>query len=496
VSDARPTVFIETYGCQMNQLDSELVGGALELAGYALCDDELAADVVLVNTCSVRQHSEHKVWSRLGRLALRKRAERPDLIIGVLGCMAEREAAPIQLRFPDVDLICGATRLHLLPLLLDNVRRNRGVQVEVGHHAARFGRAATPSDDLETLDASRSLARVPGSRQAYLRITRGCDKLCAFCVVPFTRGPEVHRAPDAIVSEARRLVQAGVREITLLGQTVNHYRHREGGVTTGFAELLWKVHQATPDLPRLRFVTSYPRDFDDETLAVMAEAPRICRYLHLPAQSGSNRMLAAMSRGYTVEEYLDLIARARARLPDVSFAGDLIAGFPGETEADHRASIALLESVRYKNCFVFQYSPRPGTVAARRFADDVPAEVKHQRNLELLEVGARIRLEHNRARIGTELEVLVEGQSRLRQHAAAGRIALDGLAGGRTRLVGRTRGDEIVAFDGEPDWIGRLLVVRAVDATPLTILATATPQPHAPSPSEPASATITDQKDF
>jgi tRNA-2-methylthio-N6-dimethylallyladenosine synthase len=357
--------------------------------------------------------------------------------------------------------------------LLDNIRQNRGVQVAIGHHAARTRTTLPPRDDLEQLDASRSLARAACSAQAYVRITRGCNKFCSFCVVPFTRGPEVHRHPATIVDEVRRLVDAGVREVTLLGQTVNHYRHQDGGVTTSFAELLWRVHEANPALPRLRFVTSYPRDFDDDTLAVMAQAGRICRYLHLPAQSGSNRMLAAMGRGYTVEDYLELIARTRARLPDVSLAGDLITGFPGEAEEDHRASMALLTAVRYHNCFVFQYSPRPGTVAARRLADDVPAELKHRRNLELLDRQAQIRLELNRARVGADLEVLVEGKSKLRRHGTIGGMAL-GESGG-ARLVGRTRGDEIVAFDGDPTWVGRILKVRAREATSLTILATALP---------------------
>jgi tRNA-2-methylthio-N6-dimethylallyladenosine synthase len=248
--------------------------------------------------------------------------------------------------------------------------------------------------------------------------------MCAFCVVPFTRGPELHRPPDAIVREVRRLVETGVVEVTLLGQTVNHYAHG----STSFADLLWRVHEAVPELPRLRFVTSYPRDFDDATLEVMRAAPRICRYLHLPVQSGSDRMLRFMNRGHTVEAFRGLLERARDRLPDVTIASDFIVGFPGETEEDHQASLELLRWARFKSCFVFKYSPRSGTVAHRRFADDVPGEVKKQRNLDLLNLQAEVSLAHNRSRVGQVLEVLVEGHSKLRARAPSKRVQLGGEA--------------------------------------------------------------------
>jgi tRNA-2-methylthio-N6-dimethylallyladenosine synthase len=295
------------------------------------------------------------------------------------------------------------------------------------------------------------MSRARGTAQAYVRITRGCNKFCAFCVVPFTRGPESHRPPDVVVDEVRRLVDQGVVEITLLGQTVNHYSYK----STSFADLLWQVHESVPQLPRLRFVTSYPRDFDDATLDVMAAASRICRYLHLPVQSGSNRMLMAMNRGYTVEAYLDLLARARARMPDICLASDMIVGFPGETDEDHQASLDLVQQAQFKSCFVFKYSPRPGTVAWRRLADDVPESTKKQRNLDLLALQADISLAHNRSKIGQTLEVLVESQSKLRA---------------QTRLVGRTSGDEIVAFDGDASLVGKIIRVRAAEATPITLL--------------------------
>ncbi|MFC1611700.1 tRNA (N6-isopentenyl adenosine(37)-C2)-methylthiotransferase MiaB [Myxococcota bacterium] len=469
------SVYVETYGCQMNVLDSELVCCQLESAGYQIVDEADEADIVLLNTCSVRDLAEHKVWSRLGRLAVVKREEgRPDLVVGVIGCMAEREARSIRRRAPHVDLVCGASMLDRLPLLLENLRHNREFQLALAGHAQRGGETeAKGSDELEPLDSARSFSR-SASSQAYVRITRGCNKFCSFCVVPFTRGPEVHRPPDRIVEETRKLVDAGVIEVTLLGQTVNHYGHKEGGKTTSFADLLWQVHEEVPELPRLRFVTSYPRDFNDATLDVMANANRICRYLHLPAQSGSNRMLQAMNRGHTVETYLALLERARERLPDVCLAGDMIVGFPGETPADHQASLELVEAAQYKSCFVFKYSARPGTVAHRRLRDDIPEDVKKERNLEILDLQAQISLSHNRQRVGRRLEVLVEGHSKLRAHAHPDRIQIDGTppSSGMVRLVGRTRGDEIVAFDGDPSLTGTIVWVRAVDATPLTILAT------------------------
>jgi len=457
-------VFVETYGCQMNVLDSELVCGQLEAVGHEIVASADEAEVVLLNTCSVRDLAEHKVWSRLGRLGVVERAGR-DLTIGVIGCMAEREGKSIRQRAPHVDLICGASHLDRLPLLLDNVLRNKGAQVSVAGHAKRGASADADAEDaLESLDQARSFARAATSAQAYVRITRGCNKMCSFCVVPFTRGPEVHRPPENIIDEVRRLVDAGVVEVTLLGQTVNHYAH----ASTSFADLLWRVHEAVPELPRLRFVTSYPRDFDDAALDAMKAAPRICRYLHLPVQSGSDRMLQLMNRGHTVDVFRGLLERARERMPDVTIASDFIVGFPGETDADHEASVELLRWARFKSCFVFKYSSRSGTVAHRRFTDDIPNELKKQRNLELLDTQAEISLAHNRGRVGQDLEVLVEGHSKLRVHSD--RVQVSGVMAGKVRLVGRTPGDEIVAFDGDATLVGRMVTVRATDATPLTIL--------------------------
>jgi len=329
-------------------------------------------------------------------------------------------------------------------------------------------------DGVETLDLSRAFSPIDGSKQAYVRITRGCNKFCSFCVVPYVRGPEVHRVPQSIVDEVKRLVDTGAREVTLLGQTVNHYQYKEGDKSTSFADLLWLVHESVPDLPRLRFLTSYPRDFTDEALDVMAAAPRICKYLHIPAQSGSNRMLRLMNRGYTLEEYMSLLERARARMPNIRLAGDMIVGFPTETDEDHQASIAMLRAAQYKSAFIFKYSPRPGTVAIRRFEDDVPDDVKKERNLELLAVQNEISLEQHMKHVGSVLQVMVEGHSKLREAPKRDSDVHIGWQKKKTpenwqRLVGRTEGDEIVAFEGPVELVGQIVDVRAMDATSLTI---------------------------
>jgi len=488
-SPTRPAVYIETFGCQMNVLDSELVEGQLEALGYPKAERVEDAGIVLLNTCSVRELSEQKVWSQLGRLNMAKRTHHPDLVVGVLGCMAEREGAAIVSRVPAVDIVCGPSNLDRLPALVENVLRNRqgGPQLSLaGHNSRRSSTLEAAADGVETMDLSRAFYPREAGDQAYVRITRGCDKMCSFCVVPFTRGPEVHRPPNQIIEEVRGLVGAGAMEVTLIGQTVNHYLHREGGRSTSFADLLRRVHDEVPELPRLRFVTSYPRDFSDEALDVMAESPRICRYLHVPVQSGSNRLLRLMNRGYTVEEYEALLARARQRMPDIRLATDIIVGFPTETEDDHRATLGLLERGRFKGCFAFKYSPRPGTVAERRLPDDVPEADKHRRNLEVIDLHNRLNQAALQGLLGQELEVLVAGTSKFKRHGPVAAptqngelVQLRGVpssgsslpnAGVTTRLIGRTQGDEIVAFDGAPELLGTLVRVRALAATHLTVI--------------------------
>jgi tRNA-2-methylthio-N6-dimethylallyladenosine synthase len=515
-------LYLETFGCQMNVLDSELVMGQLRAQGYVPTEDRDSADVILYNTCSVREHAEQKVWSRLGELRDRKKSD-PGLVIGVIGCMAERDGADIFRRHPHIDILCGPGELDKLAGMVHNavvthdsdgpedaprVRPARQVAL-MGAGIRRSGTLAAAEDRLELLDLSRSVGPADEVAQAYVRITRGCNKFCTYCVVPYTRGPEVHRPPGNIIDEVRRLADAGRREVTLLGQTINHYAYDHGdGRTTSFADLLYQIHEATPHLPRLRFVTSYPRDFTDDALRAMRDCPRICQYLHVPAQSGSDRVLKLMNRGYTAGAYRDFISRAREMMPELCIASDFIVGFPTETDDDFAATIDLVRFGRFKNSFIFKYSPRPGTVAIDRFADDVPEDVKRRRNKELLAVQQDVCAENNRAMVGKTARVLVEGESKLvskQAYLAAptpGGVELgwerrDNFGPGssrRTQLVARTTGDQIVVFDGDISQKGELIDVRIVRSTHMTLFAepvslagvkpsTAVAAPHAAAPS-------------
>jgi tRNA-2-methylthio-N6-dimethylallyladenosine synthase len=502
----RKKLYLETFGCQMNVLDSELVLGQLRARGYESTDDRDGADVVIYNTCSVREHAEQKVWSRLGELREVKKS-RPDLVIGVIGCMAEREGKSLFGRFPHVDILCGPGELDKLPGMVHNAvvtsegsgfrvrgsgEEKRGRQVALmGATTRRSSTLAAAEDTLELLDLSRSVSASDDVSQAYVRITRGCNKFCTYCVVPYTRGAEVHRPPGNIIEEVRKLVDAGTREVTLLGQTINHYNYRHGdGRVTSFADLLYEIHEATPDLPRLRFVTSFPRDFSDEALQAMRDCKRICRYLHVPAQHGSDRILKLMNRGYTVGEYTDFIGRARGYMPDVSIASDFIVGFPTETDEEFGQTIDLVKLCRFKNSFIFKYSPRPGTTAIDRFVDDVPEEVKRRRNNDLLAVQQQICVEISREMIGQTVEVMVEGESKLvsRQAAALSKVELGwekraerqaflGDGERQTQLVGRTRGDLVVCFDGSLSLKGQILDVQITDAQGMTLFAQPVTEP-------------------
>jgi tRNA-2-methylthio-N6-dimethylallyladenosine synthase len=498
----RRKLYLETFGCQMNVLDSELVLGQLRAHGYETVDDRGAADVIIYNTCSVREHAEQKVWSRLGELRQRKKEE-PHLVIGVIGCMAERDGTNIFKKYPHVDVLCGPGELDKLPTLIHNAcattgSRNTPRQVALmGAAVRRSSTLAAAEDHLELLDLSRSVSPGDDVSQAYVRITRGCNKFCTYCVVPYTRGPEVHRPPQNVIDEVKMLVDAGSREVTLLGQTVNHYcfDHGDGRKTT-FADLLYRIHEAVPDLPRLRFVTSFPRDFTNEALAVMRDCPRICRYLHVPAQHGNDRILKLMNRGYTAQQYCDFIGRARGFMPDVSIASDFIVGFPTETDDEFEQTLQLVRDCRFKNSFIFKYSPRPGTVAIDRFEDDVPEDVKRRRNNALLAEQQKVSEALNRELIGQEFEVLVEGESKLvsRQTPRTSNVELGWEHRGarfsghelepKTQLVGRTRGDQVVCFDGSIAQKGQILNLQITDARSLTLFGRwiDAPQPVAPAP--------------
>jgi tRNA-2-methylthio-N6-dimethylallyladenosine synthase len=479
-----PSLYLETFGCQMNVLDSDLVLSQLRAHGYSQTDERDAADVVIFNTCSVREHAEQKVWSRLGELRATKKSN-PNLIIGVIGCMAEREGTGMFQRYPHIDILCGPGELDKLPAMVHNavltsgsIKNKRQVAL-MGATTRRSSTLTAAEDHLELLDLSRSVSPSDDIAQSYVRITRGCNKFCTYCVVPYTRGPEVHRPPQNIIDEVKMLADHGAREVTLLGQTVNHYAYQHpDGRTTSFAELLYQVHEAVPALPRLRFVTSFPRDFTNEAIAAMRDCERICRYLHVPAQSASDRILKLMNRGYTAQTYRDFIDRARELMPDVSIASDFIVGFPTETEEDHQATLELIKYCGFKNSFIFKYSPRPGTAAIDRFEDDVPEETKRRRNNEMLAVQQEVSMLHNSRLIGQVVEVMVEGESKLisRQKRAAQNnvelgwdrsTALAEMVA--TQLVGRTRGDQVVCFDGEASLKGQLLNVRITRAQNLTL---------------------------
>lgn len=457
-------VFIETFGCQMNELDTELVGSSLQNKGYEIVSRAEDANVVFFNTCSVRDLSEQKVLSRLG-ITRQRKLDGENLIVGVIGCMAERANTDILKRNPTIDLLAGPSKLHEIPEMLERIqsgdKTHVATQVALSNFRNRKGKVeqGDETEDLEALDALRP-ARLAGPRsgQAYIRITRGCNKFCSFCVVPRTRGPEVHRPIQGIIEEAKRLVEAGTKEITLLGQTINHYFHRdEHGKLTSFADLLFRLHEEIPELPRLRFLTSYPRDFTDEALDVMASCDRICKYLHIPAQSGSDSVLRRMNRGYDRETYMGLISRAKARMPGLSIVGDMIVGFPGETDDDFEASLSLLSEVRYKNVFIFKYSTRPGTVAARLSETELPTEVKAQRHQRMLDHQNEIGMQHHVSMIGKVFDVLVEGNAKISP-------------GSIVRLTARTTGDHIVAFDGPESLIGQIVPVKIEKASSLALV--------------------------
>lgn len=468
-SDLR--VFLETFGCQMNILDSELVEGQLKSAGHRFVENVDEANVVLLNTCSVRGLSEQKVLSRLGMLKERKE-NGEKLVVGVLGCMAERAHDELAKKRPFIDVMIGPSKIQDTLRLVETAfleTTRKPTQKSLSYFVERKGikesALATPLDDLEALDRQRPLNERAQPWQAYVRITRGCNKFCSFCVVPRTRGPEMHRPPDAIIDEVKRLVESGAKEVMLLGQTINHYFHEREGKHFSFADLLFQIHEQVPALPRLRFLTSYPRDFTDDALDVMKSCDRICKYLHIPAQSGSDKVLREMNRGYDIETYMSLIERARTRMPDISFIGDMIVGFPNETDEDFEMSLKLLREVRYKNVFVFKYSPRPNTVAIKRFEDNVPEDIKKMRNNIMLAVQQDIALSHHQAMVGKIFPVLCEGEARFsRESLVQLRKAAE-----EPYLTGRTGGDHIVHFRGTSDLIGAIVPVQIAEARPLSL---------------------------
>ena len=448
---ATKRLFIETVGCQMNVLDSELVVAALRRQGWEMAGTAAEADAVFYNTCSVRQHAEDKIYSALGRVRQQKEKQ-PGLIVGVLGCMAQKDQALIRARAPWVDLVVGPGQLHRVPRLVELVQQGGGPQLEVSLDR-KAGSRDTVAESFESYDPDRDPAMRPTPFQAFVRTQTGCDKFCAFCVVPRVRGPEQARPPAAILAEARKLVAEGCREITLIGQTVNSYRWTDGGRTTRLADLLVDL-DAIDGLDRIKFVTNYPRDMTDDLIASVRDLPKVCHYLHVPAQHGSDDVLKRMKRGYTIGEYLEMHARLQEAIPHAAVTSDFIVGFCGETDAEFGLTLDLVKSLKFKNSFIFKYSPRPGTKAFDRQPDDVPEAVKKERNRLLLDAQAEVSLAGNRRFIGSRQQVLVEGLS-TRDEKRAVDPGPDGVA----QLTGRTMCDRIVVFDAPLRLVGRLVDV-------------------------------------
>ncbi len=430
-------VYLETYGCQMNVSDSEIVAAVLRKEGYGLTRDARSADVILLNTCAIRENAEQKVRHRLGHLQARKRKVGGALRIGVLGCMAERLRHKLLEQEKLVDFGGGPAASRALPRLLRESDETGQAAINV-----QLSREETYADIAPVRMDSNGVT-------AFVSIMRGCDNMCAFCVVPFTRGRERSRPVATIVDECRQLIDDGYKEVTLLGQNVNSYR--DGAVT--FAELLLRVSSLAPDL-RIRYSTSHPKDCTDELLHVHRERANVCNYIHLPVQHGNTEVLQRMRRGYTVDEYLRLIGRARAICPDVSLSTDIITGFCGETEAEHTDTLALMEAVRYDHAYMFMYSERPGTYAARKYTDDVPQTVKKGRLSEVIQLQTSIAAENNQREIGRIHTVLSEGGSRR----------------STAQLRGRTDTNKMVVFDRQGYEKGQYISVRITACTSATLM--------------------------
>lgn len=439
LAGAGKKLYVETYGCQMNVGDSEILVSIMQNEGYRYTENIAEADVILVNTCSIRDNAEQRIWGRLNEFRRYKKARR-DLVVGVVGCMAERLREEL-LNDGVVDIVAGPDAYRDMPRLVAMaLTGSRGVNVELSQE--------------ETYGDIRPVRLDKNGVNAFISIMRGCNNFCAYCVVPYTRGRERSRDPYTIVREARELFEAGYRDVTLLGQNVNSYRWKpEEGEEVDFPDLVAMVAAVSP-LLRVRFATSHPKDLSDKLIDVMASLQNVCRAVHLPAQSGSDRMLAAMNRKYTREWYLGRLAAIRRKMPDCAISTDLIAGFCGETEEDHAQTLSLMREVEYDSAYMFKYSQRPGTQAARRMVDDIPEDVKTARLNEIIELQNGLSLESNRRDVGKCFEVLVEGTSRRSSE----------------QLCGRTSQNKMVVFDAA-DGIktGDYIVVKITDCTLATL---------------------------
>jgi tRNA-2-methylthio-N6-dimethylallyladenosine synthase len=428
---------IETYGCQMNVHDSERMAGLLEQAGYERTEDDRDADVIVINTCSVRERAEEKLFTRLGEIRQQglERGSRP--VVAVAGCVAQQEGASILARSPAVDVVIGTQNIRRLPVLVE----------QAAARGAGAG-AVVDIDPLNDVSFPLGVARRGDATKAYVTIIEGCNEFCAFCVVPYTRGHERVRPASAIVAEAQDAVDKGAREIQLLGQIVNHYQAPDDPACD-FAVLLSRLN-GIPGLERIRFASPHPRHVTPRMIAAMRDLPKVCRHLHLPVQSGSTRVLKAMRRRYTRETYLELVSDLRAAMPDLALSTDMIVGFAGETDEDFEETLSLTAAVKYHSMFSFKYSPRPNTLALKRMDDDVPEEEKTRRIVALQALQRDVQGALYREAIGREEQVLADSYSRRRDW----------------ELSGRTSGNAVVNFAGRPEWIGQLLRVRVTGANP------------------------------
>ena len=409
-------LYIETYGCQMNVADSEVVAAVMQMAGYEMCQDEAEADAIFMNTCSVRENAENKIYNRLDTLHAEQKKGR-KVILGVLGCMAERVKDDL-IENHHAQLVAGPDSYLNLPDMI--------AQAEAGNKAIDI--ALSKTETYKDIVPQRvALAKISG----FVSIMRGCDNFCHYCIVPYTRGRERSRDVDSILNEVRNLQQQGYKEVTLLGQNVNSYRFvNDEGQTVDFPQLLRLVAEAVPTM-RIRFSTPHPKDMSDATLRVIAEVPNVCRHIHLPIQSGSDKVLKLMNRKYTVEWYLSRVKAIRELVPDCGLSTDIFVGYHGETEADHEESLRIMREVGYDSAFMFKYSERPGTYASKHLPDDVPEDVKIRRLNELIMVQNENSARANHAEVGNIREVLVEGPSNR----------------SREQLCGRTEQNKMVVFD-------------------------------------------------
>ena len=435
-------LYIETYGCQMNVADSEVVASVMQMAGYEPTEELSEADAVFLNTCSVRDNAEQKIYHRLDALAAERKRKQKTLIIGVLGCMAERAQQDL-LDNHHCDLVAGPDAYLSLPDLV--------AQAELGHKAMNI--------ELSTTETYRDVVpqRIGLGHKigGFVSIMRGCNNFCHYCIVPYTRGRERSRDLESILTEVRDLRDKGYKEVTLLGQNVNSYRLENLGSleSLDFPALLRKVAEEAPTM-RIRFTTSHPKDMSDETLRVIAEMPNVCKHIHLPVQSGSDRILKLMNRKYTREWYLDRVAAIRRIIPDCGLSTDIFVGYHSETEEDHQLSLSLMREVGYDSAFMFKYSERPGTYASKHLPDDVPEEEKIRRLNELIQLQTEMSAIQNKKDEGKEFDVLVEGFSKR----------------SREQLCGRTEQNKMVVFDKGSHHIGETVKVKITGSTSATLL--------------------------